>query len=150
MSDFDVFLSHSNPDKPAVEEIARRLEDEAGLKPFLDKWHLVPGEPWQEALEEALANAACCAVFVGPGGITPWEHEEMRTAIGWRVSSRKFRVIPVLLPGSTQLVQDKLPSFLLRTTWVDFRGGLDDVEAFQYLVSGIKGIPPGRSGRAVT
>src|SRR5947207_1603762 len=49
---FDVFLSHSSPDKLAVEELARRLEDEAKLKPWLDKWNLVPGEPWQEALIE--------------------------------------------------------------------------------------------------
>ncbi|MGH8511531.1 MAG: toll/interleukin-1 receptor domain-containing protein, partial [Gammaproteobacteria bacterium] len=51
---FDVFLSHNSNDKPAVETLARWLEDEARLKPWLDKWNLVPGEPWQEALEEAL------------------------------------------------------------------------------------------------
>ena len=53
---YDVFLSHNSPDKPAVEALARRLTDEADLHPFLDKWHLVPGEPWQEAIEEALAT----------------------------------------------------------------------------------------------
>ncbi len=51
---FDVFLSHNSKDKPAVETLARRLEDEAGLKPWLDKWNLVPGDPWQEAIEKAL------------------------------------------------------------------------------------------------
>ncbi len=42
---YDVFLSHNSADKPAVEEIARRLVA-AGLQPFLDKWHLIPGQPW--------------------------------------------------------------------------------------------------------
>jgi hypothetical protein len=51
---FDVFLSHHSDDKPAVEILARPLVDEAGLRPFLDKWHLVPGKPWQAELEEAL------------------------------------------------------------------------------------------------
>ena len=32
---FDVFLSHSSLDKPAVEELARRLK-KAGIEPFLD------------------------------------------------------------------------------------------------------------------
>jgi hypothetical protein len=41
-STYDVFLSHNSADKPAVEELARRLEDEAGLRPFLDRWHLAP------------------------------------------------------------------------------------------------------------
>ena len=53
---FDVFLSHNSEDKPAVELIANRLQNEIGLNPFLDKWHLVPGEPWQEALEEYMVR----------------------------------------------------------------------------------------------
>ena len=38
---FDVFLSHSSVDKPSVEVIAERLIAEAGLRPFVDRWHLV-------------------------------------------------------------------------------------------------------------
>ena len=49
---FDVFLSHSTADKLAVEVLAGRLEDEAHLKPFLDRWHLVPGNPWQRGIRE--------------------------------------------------------------------------------------------------
>src|SRR6266511_787448 len=46
---YQVFLSHSSGDKAHVEKIAMRLVDETGIKPFLDKWHLVPGEPWRTA-----------------------------------------------------------------------------------------------------
>ena len=52
--------------------------EEDGIHVFLDKWHLVPGEPWQEAIEEALDDSSCCAVFLGPDGIGSWENEEMR------------------------------------------------------------------------
>ena len=52
-SHYDVFLSHNSADKAPVEELARRLV-QAGIQPFLDKWHLIPGEPWQEAIGEAL------------------------------------------------------------------------------------------------
>ena len=51
-SGYDVFLSRSSADKAGVEVLARRLEDESRLRVFLDKWHLVPGEPWQDTLEE--------------------------------------------------------------------------------------------------
>jgi len=60
---YDVFLSHAGADKPAVERLAKKLR-EAGVEPFLDKWHLIPGEPWQEALEEALDQSRTCAVFI--------------------------------------------------------------------------------------
>ena len=59
---FDVFLSHNSADKPAVEAVAERLTTE-GIAAFLDKWHLIPGDPWQEALEEALQASAACADF---------------------------------------------------------------------------------------
>src|SRR5262245_20363000 len=141
---YDVFLSHHSGDKPLVESIAARLIDEQGLRPFLDKWHLIPGEPWQEALEEALDQSGTCAVFLGPSGLGPWENEEMRVALDERVRNKSFRVIPVLLPGAEPKDKKTLPRFLSRLTWVDFRGGLDDLDAFQRLAAGIRGLPPGR------
>jgi hypothetical protein len=143
MPKYDVFLSHSNQDKPAVELLARRLIDEAGLQPFLDKWHLIPGEPWQEALEEALDASHSCAVFLGPEGLGTWENEEMRAALDIRASRSDFRVIPVLLPGARFPDREQLPRFLARLTWVHFYSGLDDATAFQRLVCGIRGIAPG-------
>ena len=142
---YDVFLSHSSADKPAVERLAHKLV-EAGIKPFLDKWHLIPGEPWEEALEEALDQSRTCAVFVGPTGLGPWQNEEMRSALEDRVRNKAFRVIPVLLPGSLEPQGEKLPRFLRRLTWVDFRAGLEDEEAFRRLVHGIQGTSPGPGG----
>jgi protein-tyrosine-phosphatase len=141
---YDVFLSHQSGDKPQVEALAARLEDDEGVKPFLDKWHLIPGEPWQEALEEALNRSRTCAVFLGPGGLGPWENEEMRAALDERVRNKSFRVIPVLLPGAEPKDEKTLPRFLSRLTWVDFRRGLEDPETFRRLVAGIRGLPPGR------
>jgi hypothetical protein len=140
---YDVFLSHNSSDKSVVETIASQLE-EAGLRPFLDKWHLVPGEPWQEGLEIALENSTTCVVFLGPNGLGPWENEEMRLALDRRVRDQGFRVIPVLLPGDNLKAPVTPPSFLSRLTYVDFRKGLADHETFRRLVAGIRGVPPGR------
>src|SRR5262245_63879511 len=89
MPRYDVFLSHASADKPAVEHLARKLREE-GLEPFLDKWHLVPGEPWQEALEDALAQSRTCAVFLGKA-LGPWQNEEMRSALDEQVRHRSDR-----------------------------------------------------------
>ena len=64
-TDYDVFLSHNNTDKPAVEKLARRLVKEK-IKPWLDEWNLIPGDPWQKALESALDSCSTCAIFIGP------------------------------------------------------------------------------------
>ena len=119
MTTYDVFLSHASDDKPTVEALARRLRED-GVTPFLDKWHLVPGEPWQEALEDALESSRTCAVFVG-AKLGPWQNEEMRDALDERTRNADFRVIPVLLPGA--LMPGDLPRFLRRLTWVDFSAG---------------------------
>lgn len=137
MATFDVFLSHNNADKAAVELIAYRLRTEAGLNPFLDKWHLIPGVAWQQALEDALQDSATVAVFIGPSGVSPWHNEEMRAALGRAVRQQnEYRVIPVLLPDADP---ETVRGFLAQRTWVDFRTGLDDDEAFQRLMAGIKG-----------
>lgn len=145
--DYDVFLSHNSKDKSAVEQIATLLREKYGLKCWLDKWNLVPGEPWQEALEGALDQCRTVAVFVGPNTISPWENEEMRSALETRVHDKERRVIPVLLPGAPDSRHLELPRFLSRLTWVDFRGGLEDENALNRLYSGIQGIPPGADTR---
>ncbi len=140
----DVFLSHNSADKPAVEQLARRLLA-AGVHPWLDSWNLIPGDPWQEGLEEALDTCATCAVFLGPLGVGPWHNEELRVALDRRSRdrTRMFRVIPVLLPGADPADPNTLPRFLSRMTWVDFRNGLDDANAFNRLLAGIRGVAPG-------
>jgi hypothetical protein len=145
---FHVFLSHSSADKPAVTELARGLAQE-GIQAWLDKWHLIPGDPWQPAIKKALAQSESCAVFVGLSSLRPWQNEEMRAAINQRVrdSERRFRVIPVLLPGAKRTEPSSLPTFLAATTSVEFRESLDDADAFNRLVCGIRDVEPGTGPR---
>lgn len=143
---YDVFLAHDGEDKDAVEQLARRLVDEAQLKPWLDKWNVAPGESGQAAREEALDSSRTCAVFLGPSGIGPWRNEEMRAALQSRVNKKGFRVIPVLLPGAHTPASLRLPRFLSRLRWIDFNDvqGLKSEEPFRRLVAGIRGHAPGR------
>ena len=67
-------------------------------------------------------------------------------AINRRVTDtqQRFRVIPVLLPGAKR---DSLPALLVNAMWVEFRGSIDDSDAFHYLVCGIRNVEPGPRGQ---
>ncbi len=140
---FDVFLCHNSQDKQSVEDIARRLQAR-GLRPWLDKWELRPGLPWQRALEEQIGAIGAAAVFVGPNGPGPWQQLEQEAFLRQFVQ-RQCPVIPVILPGLVSAPE--LPAFLGSMTWVDFR--LPDPDPMDQLIWGITGVNPG-SGDAAT
>jgi hypothetical protein len=133
---FDVFLSHNSRNKPVVVELATRLR-ERGLHVWLDAWELVPGRPWQQAIEEVIESVASAAVLVGEDGLGPWEEPEMRACLDQCVH-RSMPVIPVLLPGAP--AEPRLPLFMRQFTWVDLRGGLTEggLDRLQWGITGIK------------
>ncbi len=135
----DAFLCYNSTERPEVEPLVRRLID-AGVEIFYDRWHLIPGQPWQEGLETALRASRTYLVIVGTRGLGPWQTEEMRVALDLRVREDPRRVIPVLLPDASE---ENIPDFLRRLTWVDFRSGLDEDATFHRLLAGIQGVAPG-------
>jgi len=137
----DTFLSHSHDDAPWVEALACRLVDECKFKVWLDKWVLIPGKSWQQAMARGLEESASCAVFIGANTPTGWFKEEIERALDLQNRNPDFRVIPVLLPDA---VTDSVPGFLSLRTWADFRSGQDQDYAFHVLRQGIKGEPVGR------
>jgi TIR domain len=138
---FDVFLSHSHVDAEAVEALGSRLEDEASFVVWLDKWILVPGAHWQQELAKGLEEAKTCAVCIGKSTPKGWFKEEIEKALNRQTKEASFRVIPVVLPlGDSSYIND----FLELRTWVEFKNGIDDPDAFHLLTCGVKGVPPGR------
>lgn len=134
---FDVFLSYNTKDKSEIRELARLLL-KRNLKVWWDEDQLVPGRPWQEALEEIIQVVHSAAVFVGKDGLGPWETREMRSFLQQFVD-RSLPVIPVLLPGA--LTKPELPLFLRAFTWVDLRDGFTD-DGLNKLEWGITGVKP--------
>lgn len=149
---WDIFLSYASTDRDAVEKFALYLENVAGLRVFLDKWRLVPGEPFIPELRGAIRESRSCAVFIGPSGTRPWQNREVEAALNQAVHRAgtsdewPFRVIPVLLPGANAPSMDELPAFLDLQTWVDFNTplGIDDPDALHRLVAGVRGTAPGK------
>ena len=129
---FDVFLCHNSADKPAVREIAQKLNKE-GIKPWLDEEQIRPGTTWQKALGEQIEGIKSAAVFLGDGGLGPWQDQEMQSFLNLFVK-QKCAVIPVIL--STAKATPELPWPLANLHCVDFR---TDSQPLQRLIWGITG-----------
>jgi small GTP-binding protein len=139
---FDVFLSHNSKDKAAVEKIARRLLS-VGIRPWLDKWNLAPGDTVSDALEQAIKTIPCAALCFGPADIGRWHIMEIRAYVE-KWASGNARMIPVILPDVKEAPE--LPLFVRQTLWVDMRDWeKDESDAFYRLVCGILARAPGDS-----
>jgi len=139
---FDVFLSHNSKDKTEVEKIARKLLSK-GLRPWIDKWNLAPGDTISDALEHAIKTIRCAALCFGPADKGNWHILEIRAYIAaW--ANKKARMIPVILPGASE--KPELPLFLEQTLWVDMRDWENKKnDSFDRLCCGIIGRAPGDS-----
>jgi hypothetical protein len=133
VGEYDVFISYNRKDRDAVFSIIEQLELR-GIRPWVDERELRPGLPWQRALEAQISRLKAAAVFVGEGGIGPWQELEQEAFLRQFVN-RSAPVIPVILPGSKET--PKLPTFLESMTWVDFR--VNQPEPVDRLVWGITG-----------
>jgi formylglycine-generating enzyme required for sulfatase activity len=135
-AEYDVFVSYNTLDHAAVERIAQALTDRH-LSVFLDRWELVPGRSWPDALEQHLSRCRAAVVVPGPSGMGPWQQREHYLALDRQAQDSCFGVIPVILPNA-----DPALGFLSLNTWVDLRGGVDDAEAIDLLAAAIRGEPP--------
>jgi WD40 repeat protein len=134
---FDLFLSYHWRDREPVEALARVLRDR-GLSVFLDRWYLVPGQPWPQELEETLSACRAVAVCLGPGPMGPWQQRETNFALDRQARQPGFPVIPILLPGAEPAL-----GFLSQNTWVDLREGPANFDVLQVLVLAACGERPG-------
>jgi hypothetical protein len=138
---YDVFLSYNTRDHAAVERVGRWLRDR-DLSCFMDRWYLVPGTPWPEALEQALGRSRAVAIFVGPGEMGDWQQREQYLALN-RQARDGTPVVPVLLPKS-----DPPLGFLSLNTWVDLRGGFHEEGPLETLAAAVRGLAPAEAETA--
>jgi len=87
---YDIFLSYHTQDHAFVTALAEKLKVH-NVRVFLDRWHLIPGQPWPERLHKILANCKAVAVCVGPYEMGPWQQREMYFALGGNTVNRVFR-----------------------------------------------------------
>jgi hypothetical protein len=140
LGEYDVFLSYNTKDQGQAVKLAEGLLS-VGIRPWLDVWDLVPGRPWQKALQRAITRVKSAVVCVGASHIGPWQDHEVAAFIR-KFVKRGAAVIPVLLPGARR--QSKLPTFLESFGWVDLRDFQpDNPRPLANIVAGILSRRPG-------
>src|SRR5438445_329961 len=94
-----VFLSHNSADKPAVEDVQRRLEScEPPLHCWLDQDDLRSRGTWMTQIETMLSECESAALFFGPSGRGPIHELERQKLVDRAARQRdSFWLVPVLL-----------------------------------------------------
>src|SRR5215212_6025965 len=99
-----VFFSHCSADKPAVEDIKRRLETaQPPFQCWLDKDELRASGTWMTQIEEVLEKCESAILFFGPHGLGKIHDLERQKLLDRAARQRdSFWFVPVLLPGTNK------------------------------------------------
>ncbi len=132
---FDIFLSYRSTDKKAAENLRNALEAR-GIRVWLDKDQIRPGDLFAEALETGLATSRAVGLLLTPDSLSSnWVKNEYYRALSLNAAG-ELQLIPLLFGGA------ELPGFLKDRNWIDFQNT-------DYEQSVDKLIWPGITGRQV-
>jgi len=106
------FLSYSRTDAAFALKLANDLQ-QAGANIWIDQLHIRPGEPWDEEIENALAEAGCLLVILSPSSVAS---DNVLNEINFALEEKK-QVLPVIA-GSVI----RKPFNIRRLQHIDFTG----------------------------
>jgi hypothetical protein len=145
----DLYLCHNGADKPWVEMLATRIEDESykdrRLSVVFDKWDFDKAGNIILDIEKFLDTARFVGVVVTRAMLAAeWPTLERTVAVWSDPSGARGRVIPLLRGNVT------LPATLRVRNWIDFREDERFQESFAELIRHLRGetIPRGRASFA--
>lgn len=118
---FDVFLSHNHNDSIRVEALARRLMEKHGLRVWLDKWEMAPGNLKPQC--ETGIKASRFTVVAGSQDALESKWVEWEIDRHQAFNPEGDRLIPI------KFEQLDLPSELNDLLWVDFTDPAQEADA---------------------
>lgn len=134
---FDVFVSYKSEDAAEAERLASALR-RRGVRVWLDKDRIRPGDRFAEVLEDGLATSRSVAMVITAESLrSNWVKDEYYRALSL-ANEGTLQLLPLLFGDA------KLPGFLASRQYVDFRTGSDFERNVDRLVW------PGITGKAVT
>jgi hypothetical protein len=84
---FDVFLSHNSKDKPWVIDLKNELQSH-GIRVWLDKDEIRPGDLFAEALEKGIKESKVVALVISPDAMNSgWVKAEYYRALSVKLSN---------------------------------------------------------------
>lgn len=138
MTKFDVFLAHNSLDKPLIKAISEKLKLYK-LEPWFDGDQILGGDKVIEVVFNGISLSKTGAFFIGQNGLGNFQANLELDAIIYSFLERQsqgFRVIPVLLPGMSDVPQELW--YLRQWRWIEFSDSNDEA-ALQELIRGIRG-----------
>ncbi|MBC8172124.1 MAG: toll/interleukin-1 receptor domain-containing protein [Anaerolineae bacterium] len=108
------FISYSRSNVTFADSLFHHLKQHQ-RNPWLDIRRLVPGQPWWEQLEQAVANAERLLLVVSPQALSSKNVE-----YEWTTARALNKPIILLIYEATPL-----PAELAGYEWIDFRGNFD-------------------------
>src|SRR5215469_9023957 len=96
-SGYDVFISHSAKDREFATRFAEDL-DKAGLRVWLDLWHIKPGDSFVGAIEQAMKASRFLLIVMSPDYFqSAWTNQEWQYTLAQELAGSGIRLIPILL-----------------------------------------------------
>src|SRR5437763_16469338 len=82
MSRLMIFMCHANEDKEHVRELCRTLRN-AGFDPWLDDERIMPGEVWQEKVDDVLRRSDAVIICLSERSVVKdgFVNREIRRAL---------------------------------------------------------------------
>jgi hypothetical protein len=112
---YDVFLSHSEADKPTVLDLAERLDGD-GLLVWLDEWCIRPGDLVGLMVEGGLEKSRTLVLCMSSNAFaSDWVSMERHTLLFRDPTNSRRRFIPLLLENCS------VPAILAQFQYVDWR-----------------------------
>ena len=113
---YDVFLSHTQADKPRVRRLAERLRG-ANLRVWFDEWIIQPGDDIYLAMERGLEALRTLVLCLSPAALeSDWAGLERSTVLFRDPANAGRPFIPLLLADC------KVPNALWRDRYAAYRG----------------------------
>ena len=131
----DVFISYSADAKKLADRLAGSLQSE-GVATWSEFENLSPGERLYDQIQQALDQAKCYLIVVGPRNLMrDWQDQEWQGALERTWTDPDKRIIPVLVGHA------EAPAFL--RSWAPFRiePGCDESASVKKLAEIIKKYP---------
>lgn len=126
-----IFISYAREDRQQAEKLYGWLQD-AGFRPWMDVKDLLPGEPWQESIDEAIRSADFFIACLSPRSVSKRGviQKEFRAAVEkWETMLESdIYLIPV------RLEECEVPEKFKSRQWLD----LFHDESFQLLQRAIQ------------
>ena len=109
-----LFVSHAKEDTAFAELIVSKIQDERGIKPWIDTEHITTGVNILAALRAGLTSMDIFLVLISQASLaSAWVREEVECALRKQVEGESLLVLPFIIDGTELKELESLHPFLL-------------------------------------